>query len=321
MAYTLNSFPPSRNEKVEILSSRTPDEKRDAVLRISQFVINRRTDNIRREIYEFMVQTALAKEKKGNLTQKQIEENIEKEFLIKISSILLQEALKNLVDNHTILEISVGEEKYYMLTRDTKDKLGLIFSKFNEIQNAAFRQIVQDVRSLYGHLSEVQVSSVKMNFLNILAKIFGYYGVKFARMIIEEKAFLQPPFSLEEIINDTLSTEKDRKFAEAQSIVFEKVLSNPPSEIGKFLFAIAQSYYLIEILNLDPECKKIEETDLSQMTLYIDTNVLIHALTGFPALRTAVDELLKITASLGIKLRITEKTKEEFLNNLEETGQ
>jgi predicted nucleic acid-binding protein len=318
----MNSSIPSRNEKVEILSSRTPDEERNAVLRISQFVINRRTDNIRREVYEFMVQTVLAKDKKREaFTRDQIEENIKKEFLVKISPILLQETLKNLVDSRAVLEVSAGKEKYYMLTGDAKDKLSLIFSKFNEIQNAAFRQVVQDVRSLYGYLSEVQVSSVKMNFFNILAKIFGRYGVRFARMIIEEKTFLQPVFSLKEIVNDNLLAEKDREFAKAQSTVFEKVLSNPSSEMGKFLFAIAQSYYLIEILNLDPECKKIEETDLSKMTLYIDTNVLIHALTGFPTLRTAIDELLKITASLGIKLRITERTKEEFLSNLEETGQ
>lgn len=91
--------------------------------------------------------------------------------------------------------------------------------------------------------------------------------------------------------------------------------------MGKLLFSIAQSYYLIEILNLDPQCKKIEETDLSQVTLYLDTNVLIHLLTGTDELKKAMDDLLRITARLGVKIRITERTKEEFLMNLEETSQ
>ncbi|MEM2292670.1 MAG: hypothetical protein QXR44_05480 [Thermoproteota archaeon] len=35
--------------------------ERNAVLRISQFVLNRSTDDIRKELHEFMVQTVLAK--------------------------------------------------------------------------------------------------------------------------------------------------------------------------------------------------------------------------------------------------------------------
>ena len=83
------------------------------------------------------------------------------------------------------------------------------------------------------------------------------------------------------------------------------------------MYSLAQSYFFVQVLHLDPECQQLTAESLKRKKVYLDTNVLYHSLTGTDKRFKAVDHALKLTTTLGITTVLSARTKEEFTDLLE----
>jgi len=270
-----------------------------------------------------MVETVLAKpEQREGMTEGEIMAAIVSEFSLKsYPTVIVKKTLEVLLAEGTIRATLILAETYYTLSEDRKNQLRLVISEFNRVQSVAFGQLTASVREEYGPLSDEQKGRMRSVFYRVLGRLFGLHGAQLAQAMcqrITAEARYPIPEDLTEVVSSSIPPNEEKEFAEAERKAIEGTLLKPSEDMSRLLFSVSLSYYLIQILNLDPECRRIQKADLSKIVLYVDTSVLIYVLTAAPDLKKAVDSLLKITSQLGIGLRITERTKKEFLNNLDE---
>jgi len=90
--------------------------------------------------------------------------------------------------------------------------------------------------------------------------------------------------------------------------------------ILRLLSTMARNYLYFRILNLDPVCKSLQKDFLSRNTLLLDTNFVIElVLTNAPAHKAAL-QCVSVCQKLGIELKFTKRTCQEFLTQLSQSN-
>lgn len=81
----------------------------------------------------------------------------------------------------------------------------------------------------------------------------------------------------ETILDSAVSDIRDENLKEVIKLTIKQFLERASKEeaIARHISSIAQTYYLIQILNLDPELKKLQKESLANVTVFLDTNIII----------------------------------------------
>jgi hypothetical protein len=92
-----------------------------------------------------------------------------------------------------------------------------------------------------------------------------------------------------------------------------------PHEV-EFFFETAQNLYLLEVLNIDPECSCFQKAEFSKITFLLDTNVLSFLCTTDLRRHKIALDFVEICKSLGIKLFVSDLTFSEYNYLLENSN-
>ncbi len=292
---------------------------RRKLLELQQFVLSRRSEDIRSDLYEHMVMYVLYNHSSQDeyFGEEKISKLIEKEYHIKeIPHLHLNLAIQSLTSNG------------HVLTKDQKHALSLL--KRNELKtnlanSLLIEQKVKDLLKLkltaaIPSLSNEQIDVILSNFSHLLASLFTNYGSVVARTLAGNLVNMKeiphyPAFQetyekkIKPIVQPQYHNELDR--------VFNDFFANPNEEQSKFFFSLSQSYVYMQILNLDPDLQEIQKIAWAKKIIYLDTNVLIRLLFENDPLHKTILNIIKNTKRLGARLLVTEKTKEEFKKVLE----
>lgn len=74
----------------------------------------------------------------------------------------------------------------------------------------------------------------------------------------------------------------------------------------------------IEILNVDPQLKRLQEMEWKRKRVYLDTNIIIALLFDGSDIHESMETVIKQTRMLGANLLITEYTAQEFVKWLDD---
>lgn len=293
-------------------------EKKAALKKLSQFVLNRATENIRDELYEYLIMVALYDTGK-ELTKEEIISSIRKDLDIKqLPAIVIDPALKRLVEKRDIECIQSQEKLKYFLSQTKKEKLSRMVQEYETMFTAVTDKLIMLIEKQHESLTSVEKAPIIQNFQMLLGTIFSINGFECANAIVGKTMKMTEAMRLVDIstlIGHILEGAKGKLF-KIQKEVFMDYLYAPDENLRAYLYSLAQSYYLIEILNLDPECQILKKESLSKKTAYLDTNMIVGLVGGGKQSRV-VEDLIKLSLDLGIKVKFTERTKKEFIEHLE----
>jgi hypothetical protein len=100
----------------------------------------------------------------------------------------------------------------------------------------------------------------------------------------------------------------------------ETLFRSGSEDLARYVLRICQNFICLRILNLDPECQRLEHELLFRQTILLDTNVLIAlACEGRPS-HKLVSETLRFATDLGVNVVFTRQTTEEFFRVLENSN-
>ena len=292
--------------------------------RLSMFVLNRATSDLRSELHEWLVMVAISddKEKKGT-TKTKIISVIENDLKVsKFPDTSIKSAIERLKEKRYIEAIHGKGEDVYFLSQD----------KINAIEimgNLYFKTVVRIKETLAKKISNIKGSPIDLGVENIVFASFQkLLGIVLSRLgeqccyaIISSQAKeLDSLKSVDmiSILNEVSSETKDDELREAERQAFLEYLSEPDDDLRDYLFSLAQSYFIINVLHLDPECSLCTKQSLQQKKVFIDTNVIVHALLGSKNRNKAADSALKLTSELGIGIVFSKRTKQEFDNYIQD---
>ncbi len=294
----------------------------DVLGKIAAFVLSRESNDFRSELYEYLVMVALNvdKDNKG-MKKKIIISSIEKDLGVEdLPSVLVNNALLSLGSKGWVKKVREEEDALYFLAQDEKTRLDLLEEQYSKtiVQvRITLRKKMNEKGIILDMNEEAQTFEVFRGFISL---VLSKLGRECCFDLISSHGKEVSPFQSADLISElkeSLKTIEDTTKRLAHRDVFLDYLNNPDENLSDFLYSLAQSYFFVNVLHLDPECQMLTAESLKQKKVYLDTNIILHAITGNIPRYKAVSQALKLTAQLGIKTLFTKRTKAEFSAFLE----
>jgi len=299
------------------------ESEQDIIHRFAQFVLNRKTQNIREELHEYLISIALLENKDG-LNSKEISNEIEvKMGLSKFPEVIITESLERLLSKDKIRQKKLhdGTTKYILLD-DESITLEKYSAQYNNVLNNIFEDLFSKIEKSYRIISKKDKQKIRYIFIVSFGHLLDKFGRNIASIFYKGK--------IEDIALPHIQHLEKTLYKKLNDIILDKNLikviitkiltltSNPSKDFSRFLFAISQSYYLIELLNLDPKCQRFMKARLSSKKLYLDTNILIDLFFGEEKYKKITKTELDLSRNLGFNLFVSNRTVIEFKNWLRE---
>lgn len=287
------------------------------LIELSQFVLNRKTENIRSELYEYLVSHALYHRRdEGPISRQDIESALKEKYGLSMPANLLSSCLRSLSASNSV--IPRGDK--YVLSESVVGEVSLHSGEYSKLREKVINEFVSRVEKSFPKLSEYKTAAIRGCFFSVLSMMFQRYGSICGSVIkgeVAEAGELTELPDFQAICDDALKKLDDpllRKIVERE---FRDYISNPTTELIHFLYSIAQSYTIAQIMNVDPSLQALEKEKLSMRRLFLDTNILI-SLTTMQAAQL-VRPIISFSNSLGVKMVYTPKTEREYLRLLRQS--
>jgi|GEM_PF-4000969 predicted nucleic acid-binding protein len=298
-----------------LLNIETPTLK---MLELASFVldINNNFSKIRESGWEFILLLTFWHHKDIQLDKVEIIDKIKTTFgFDNIPSFIVERSLQGLIQKGEIENVG----GYYKLTSEGFVKVQEVLTKCTNLQSEAEERLIKIFKKFKrGKVSKEEINAVKNSLYRFLGKIFERWGSVAAKLLLSRNIDTIP-LNYERILDDSISNITDEELKIATKNAIKQFIHETPKNesIAKYVSSIAQTYYLIQILNLDPELQNLQRESLANTIAFLDTNIIIPLLCEEHDAHNIVKDVVKYTSKLGINLLITKYTKKEFLRRLE----
>jgi len=299
-------------DEPKIITDLTPEKYRQEFIRMSQFVFNRETEDIRSDLLQSVIISSLYtdKENKGMTIDDIIRSTKE---ILSLPFTIVEELLEKMSEEDKV----ISKNGKYFLAESEKAKISQIIQERTSKSNSIYEKLILKIRERYGELSKDQENQITNNFQLLLAYIFTRDSTLSVRTILGGiKEHILEPTDIEPIINYVLASTWDKNLRDLQREVIGELFLGSDEETRDFLYSTAQNYISMQILNLDPNCLIVQKFSLSKKVVFLDTNIIIGLSCPSQRENKVVKNLLKLMADLGIKVKFTSRTKEELIRVL-----
>lgn len=290
----------------------------EVLQKLSAFVLNRTTDDLRSELHEYIVMMALLEDEKNEgMTAPQIVSSIEKDLKVQnFPDSLIKSAIGRLKEKRFIETVHGRGGDLHLLSQDKKNSIRLMREQYSQTVKRIRGKLAKKIGKIMGTPVDMTVETlVFITFQNFLGTVLSNLGIECCFAIVGSRGKELPslkPIDVLELLGDILGTTKDKELRKAERQAFIEYISNPDDDLSDYLFSLAQSYFIIQVLHLDPECQSCTRESLQRKKVYLDTNIIVHSLTGMKKRTKAANMALKLTNDLKIGIVFSKRTKQEF---------
>lgn len=297
-------------------SKLNPEERREALIRISQFVLRDDLSKTREDLQKNIVEMGIFWADQATSKKKINEILIEKLNVIEFPEPYLSEILRTLLEENRVRT----KNGKYRLTDWRRKEIEAESEENREVAEEVNQFVLAKVIEEAGveKIAPQEEERILNGFYTFLARIFIDKAEMIARLLatgLTDGQMIDLP--LKQLGKVRI---KDRKMRDAARKAFKGILENPSETLAKFLFSISQNLICIRILNLDPLCQKLEREAFSDKVLFLDTNIIIALLCKADPLHGATTSMMDLTASLGVRVVASKRTIREYLRVLGESN-
>jgi len=220
------------------------------MLELASFVLDIGNDfsKVRELGWEFILLLPLWYHKDTQLSEKEITGKTKEIFgFANIPPFIVKETLRRLLEKK---DISIEQEKRYKLTTKGISRIAKILDKHSEVKSK-------------------EIDIVKHCLYGFLGGVFERWGSVGAKLLLTYSMDKSIP-RCEMILDSAVSDIRDENLKEVIKLTIKQFLERASKEeaIARHISSIAQTYYLIQILNLDPELKKLQKESLANVTVF-----------------------------------------------------
>lgn len=286
--------------------------------RIAIFVLNRASQDLHSELYDYLVMVSLSEDKKcAGVSELQLTNLIEKNLgITKLPEPIIRNSLVRLRKAGAINAVHSKGNEIYILSHDKQGLIELMSSEYERTVVGVKEEVGKRLGKVLGSSVDISLENTAFSlFQKVLSTVFSALGEECCYSIVKTHGIDTNPFrkaNLLEYIDEALTEEKEDLHRDAEQQVFIEYLLEPDENLRDFLFSLAQSYFIVNVLRLDPECSSCTKESLQRKKVFLDTNVIMHSLTGAQPRNASVNLALKLTSDLGIKILFSKRTKAEY---------
>jgi len=291
-------------------------EEREMLKKVSTFVINRKSEELRGEIYEFIIGLVLLDNSSG-LTMEEIYSLVIKELNVEnIPFNLIEKCIEKMYNEKTILRLKRNRNWYYLLSDSEIKKYELYISS----QDRSIKKLDERIKFLTiqenTDLGEDEINLILLSFKDLIKNIFSQLSLETCFEIIKgtDLKIKVSAKSIMSILHETVDKMEINIDKNDVKYLYKLILNDDDEYIKDYIFNMAMSYFIIHIMRLDPSLEIYTKEILSKRITYLDTNMIMSSLIGKGRRRRSSINALKLTNKLGIKIKYTNETKKEYLS-------
>lgn len=292
------------------LEGLSEEQQKQALLRISQFVLREHVGSIRDSLYQSLIEVGLFLNE-NECTLGEISEIIESEFYgIKISVKLLSQHIEQL-ERQGRLEID--EEKICLV--DSRAKELSIYSERTKslIQAIEFR-FISRVETDYPYEIDISMRHKIIDvFYRFILLLVSKYVINTAKLLVKGNVTNISVKRGSVIIYDSISSIQDEELKTSIYNTLLNWMQKPEDDFIEYLYNMRQNFLSLELLNLDPECRSISDKEFSEMNIYLDTNIILGYILNMYEGHEETKNFIDNTKKLGCKLIVTKRTIIEYM--------
>ncbi len=293
----------------------------ETLLKISQIVLGENNIALREDVYCNLIMAILSS--KDQMTFEEIRDCICKDLgLQTIPDRLINDPLERMVEKKEVIVIKIEGLKKYFLGKDLTKKITILQDNFLDKRNSALRTLESFFREKSGKkISRKFRKKLKNEFDRLLGLLFYKKGVDCANSIMSGSGVI--PEALLSSIEGTAENIDEIEISAVDKISFRNLnplqreiiscIRDKNEEFASYLFSLAQSYYLIQALHIDPECQQFCLASLQNKKIYLDTNCILYLFIDDPEKSEAIRETVMLSKDLGVRMYYTQETKNEYL--------
>lgn len=301
---------------ISFLRGLSAEEKKQALLRISQFVLRTPSGEVREDVYKRLLEIGiLLSEKEKRCDLEGILDVIKEQFFaILLDKETAGKCLFQLQEEHNI-KIENGK---YFLEEKRKSQIEDFSKKSLSLVASTETKLIEQVSQLYEEkISSEDIQTVKDSFYQFIILLVSKYIINVARLLVKGALTRISMVTGKTIVKSSTISISDGKLREAVMNVLIEWMQSPDDEFVEYLFNMRQNFLCIEILNLDPNCKMLQREAFSKKRLFLDTNVLMSLSLRASPMHEQTKKFVRNTLKLGCSLYVTERTIEEFYSVLD----
>jgi predicted nucleic acid-binding protein len=294
--------------------------KKDALIRISQFVIRKESEAFARDCQVGLIKTILFNVGNTGLSASGIVEEVHKQMGLKnfptsiIQSVVDEASAKN-------MEIYEKNSEYFLENEEFEKMKKIIIERkrlINSFESALKGKMQEKTKKLQ---SATDAAETALQVLyDFMVTWFSSESNFIANLLRTKKQIGLPDFPLkilDEILKKVANVELRQVIRDSMLETFKDL----ETDLGKLLYELIQNYVHLELLNLDPECRHLQKIAFSKKTFVLDTNILMALLLeGHPS-HEAICDIISITGDLNVNLVMTKRTEIEWLWSLERANE
>ena len=300
------------------MSLQDVDEKK-ALVSLSQFVFRNEAGKIREGLYDGVVELAIYTKGEKGILRSEISGEIRRNHPINLHEFVIDETLDRLarcgaVTRHNGDLYSIDPERMTQLSElinRRKEQIELLSSNF-----------IQEVKSsLKREASSEDIEIVNKKLFVFLSDLLIPRSKFSAALLTGRKIELPEDIEAETVLKKTLSDVASADLKGALKKAFVSLFQKMDENLKKVLFDIVENLYLLEVLNIDPECNCLQRVEFSKIKFFIDTNTIIYLLCSTdPRPHKISSDFMSICRSLGTQVFVSDLTMSEYNHVLENSN-
>jgi len=291
-------------------------QHKEALKRISQFVLRRETGDIRQSIHDSVTEMAIFLGPRRGSSFEEIILAMKDKILVDFPRPVLKAILSRLMTQGRV----IYDGLYRLPPTRTRDIQSQTEEHSKALQTILLRLLSKTEEYLGRELSDEDNKLIEECFFRFLASLFTERASISAKLIAGQET-TQTTLSMPmQILDKSFQPIMDKKVRESASLTVVEILRNPTEALVDFLLRLDENLVCIQVLNLDPECQRLEKESFSQVNLLLDTNIIVDLMCPSSRRHYLSLQLLGLTRHLGVSIQVTRRTLKEFLDVLEDAN-
>lgn len=251
---------------------------------------------------EKIIERALFIEQGKYISPSQIEKIIKSKFPSDITLFSLEEIKSTLEDLQKRERLKKSQGKYKLSDQ--------VISKINEQEVSSSSLIEGICNKVFEGISEPK--EMVQPFYDCLCEIFAVLGTAYADLINDQTKYqdLLKALNYEKIVKST-----SEKWEVESEIILSGVntfFKNNDPQFNELKWNLAQNYYLVKLMGIDREGLNLSVEIFKDTTIYLDTNILVHALETSAERHESFIGLVNTCTNLGIQAKVLKITYDEL---------
>ena len=154
--------------------------------------------------------------------------------------------------------------------------------------------------------------AIEDSLYQFIILLVSKYIVNAARLLVKGKLTRISMSTGQSIVKYATKNILKEPLREAVKEVLMEWMKSPNDDFIEYLFNMRQNFLCLEVLNLDPECKRLQREAFSEKRMFLDTNVLMGLTLPAVFSHEQTKKFIANTLRLGCTLYVSERTIDEF---------